>query len=354
MALSKRRSFKALLALAPLSTCLFATFAFSQAPFYQGKTVTIIHGRSAGGSGEYRARSVAPFLQKYIPGNPMVVHEYMDGGGGRKAANHIFNTARPDGLTIGSVGSGVLVSAVLGETGVQYDLDKLHFVGSPYSATHYVLLSRREAGLTTLDKLQQASGVRLGAQSVGHSNYNVGRIMAWLIGLKEFKDVTGFSNPERRVALIRGEIDAIAVSDSGLLDRQSDWLEKGLVDLHVIFAVPRENKHPRFYYLPEIDGFANNERERKIVAMFRNFSLTGSPFILPPATPKERVEIIKEALRKTFKDPEFFKEYRKMVGDDPSPLTPEGNEKAIRDLPRDAETVALYKKFAGPGPLPPR
>jgi len=333
---------------------LLPDFIYSQSDFYRGKTITIIHGRSAGGSGEYRARSVAPFLQKYIPGNPTVAHEYMDGGGGRKAANHIFNTARPDGLTIGSVGSGVVVSAVLGETGVQYDLDKLHFVGSPYSATHYLLLRRREAGLTTLDKLRQASGVRLGAQSVGHSNYNVGRIMAWLLGLKEIKHVTGFSNPERRVALMRGEIDAIAVSDSGLLDRQSDWLEKGLVDLHVIFAVPRENKHPRFDYLPEIDGFANTERERKIVAMFRNFSLAGSPFILPPATPKERVEIIKEALRKSFKDPAFFQEYRKLVGDDPTPLTPEANEKAIRDLPRDAETVALYKKFAGPGSLPPR
>src|SRR5262249_28113753 len=83
------------------------------------------------------------------------------GGGGRKAANHIFNTARPDGLTIGGVGSGVLVSAVLGEPGVQYDLDKLHFVGSPYSATHYVFLTRREGGLTTIEKLRQDSGVRL-------------------------------------------------------------------------------------------------------------------------------------------------------------------------------------------------
>jgi len=329
-------------------------FVFAQTDFYRGKTITIIHGRSAGGSGDYRARAVAPFLQKYIPGNPTIVHEHMDGGGGRKAANHIFNPARPDGLTIGSVGSGVLVSAVLGEAGVQYDLDKLHFVDSPYSATHYVFLTRREAGLTTLDKLRQASGVRLGAQSVGHSNYNVGRIMAWLLGLKEIKDVTGFSNPERRVALMRGEIDAIAVSDSGLLDRQAEWLEKGLVDLHVIFAVPRENKHPQFSYLPEIDGFAKTERERKIVTMFRNFSLTGSPFILPPAMPKDRVEIIKEAIRKSFKDPAFFQEYHKLVGDDPSPLTPEANEKAIRDLPRDAESIELYKKFAGPGPIPPR
>ena len=93
---------------------LLPDFLYSQSDFYRGKTITIIHGRSAGGSGDFRVRAVAPFLQKYIPGNPTIVHEHMDGAGGRKAANHIFNTARPDGLTIGSVGSGVVVSAVLG------------------------------------------------------------------------------------------------------------------------------------------------------------------------------------------------------------------------------------------------
>ncbi|MBM2805116.1 MAG: tripartite tricarboxylate transporter family receptor, partial [Deltaproteobacteria bacterium] len=78
------------------------TSAPAQAPFYQGKTITIVHGRSAGGSGDFRTRAVVPFLHKYIPGNPTIVHEYMDGAGGRKAANHIFNVARPDGLTIGA------------------------------------------------------------------------------------------------------------------------------------------------------------------------------------------------------------------------------------------------------------
>jgi hypothetical protein len=325
--------------------------AFAQAPFYQGKTVTLVHGRSAGGSGDFRARSVGPFLQKYLPGNPTIVHEYMDGAGGRKAANYIFNTARPDGLTIGSVGGGVVVSAVLGETGVQYNLDKLQFVGTPYSASHYLFITRREAGLTTLDKLRQASGVRVGSQAVGHTNYTVARIMAWLMGLKDIKEVIGFTNPERRAALIRGEIDGYGVSDSGVLP---EWLEKSLVDLHVIFAVPRDNKHPQFHHLPEIDGFVKSERERKIVTMFRNFSLTGAPFILPPAIPKERAEIIKEALRRTFKDPAFLQEYRKLVGDDATPLMPEANEKAIRELPRDAETVELYKKFSGAGPIPTR
>src|SRR5918996_5293530 len=211
---------------------LFSDSAFSQTPFYQGKTLTIVHGRAAGGSGDLRVRAVTPFLQKYIPGNPAIVHEYMDGGGGRKAANHIFNSARPDGLSIGNVGGGVVANAVLGETGVQYDLEKLHFVGSPFSTSHYLFLTRRDAGFSTIDKLRQASGVRLGGLSVGHTIYNVGRIMAWLLGMKDIRDVTGFSAPERDVAFLRGEIDAIAATDDAIVGRKADWLEKGLVDLH--------------------------------------------------------------------------------------------------------------------------
>jgi hypothetical protein len=107
--------------------------------------------------------------------------------------------------------------------------------------------------------------------------------------------------------------------------------------------------------LPEVDGFVRTERERKLLTMFRNFRLAGAaPFILPPAMPKDRVEIIKEAMRKSFNDPAFFSEYRKIAGENPTPLMPEAHEKAIRDLPRDTETVALFKVFAGPGPLPPR
>ena len=110
--------------------------AYSQAPFYQGKSITLLHGRAPGGSGDYRVRAVLPFLQKYIPGNPTFVHEYMDGGGGRKAANHIFAMARTDGLVLGNVGGGVVANAVLGESGVQYDLDKL-----PSSARRTALLT---------------------------------------------------------------------------------------------------------------------------------------------------------------------------------------------------------------------
>jgi len=344
------------LVLAALLSCLsfLPAAAFSQTPFYQGKTITIIQGREPGGTGDMRVRAVISFLRKYIPGQPTIVTEFIPGAGGRRAANHIYRGTRPDGLTIGNVGAGLVANAVLGQTGVQYDLDKLIYLGSPNSATHYVFLSRKEVGLSSLEKLRAASGIRIGAQSVGHDIYMNGRLFAYLLGLKEPRFVTGYSGPEVDTALMRGEVDARANIADTLIQRTPDWVKKGLVDFHAIIEIPKGDKHPHFGYLPELESFARSDKERKVLAMFRAFRLTGSPYILPPGTPKELVEILQEAMRKTFKDAEFHREFKKLTGDDPTPLMPEAHEKAIRELPRDSEIVELFKKLAGAEPLPPR
>jgi tripartite-type tricarboxylate transporter receptor subunit TctC len=326
---------------------------YAQADFYKGKTIRIVHGRNAGGSGDLRVRALVPFLQKYIPGNPTIVHEFMPGGGGRKVGNFIFESAKPDGLTLGNSGAGMVSSAVLGEKGVNYELDKLIFLGSPYSSTHYLFLTRREAGLTNLEKLRSASGVRIGAQSVGHTIYNIGRVFAWLTPLKDPNFVTGYSTPERDAALMSGEIDAIGTADDHVT-RNIDWVKNNRIDLHLMLEVPKGLKHPQYGHLPDLENFAKSEKERRVLSLFRNLRLTGSPFFAPPGTPAERIETLKQAIAKTFNDPAFPNEYKKLVGDDPSPLFPDENQKAIRELPRDAETIALYNKLAGPGPLPPR
>ena len=324
-----------------------------QSNFYQGKTIRVVQGRNAGGSGDLRVRAMIPLLQKYIPGNPTIVQEYMPGGGGRKAGNFIFGSAKPDGLSIGNSGGGMVASAVLGEKGVQYDLDKLIFLGSPYSSTHYFFLTRSQVGLTTLDKLRSASGVRIGAQSVGHTIYNIGRLFAWLLDLKNPNFVTGYSTPERDAAFLGGELDAFGTADDHLT-RNSDWIDKKIIDLHAVMEVPKGKKYPRFTHLPEMESFAKTDREHKVLSLFRNLRLTGSPFFAPPGTPPDRIEILKTAITKTFNDPEFHKEYKKLVSDEPTPLFPDENQQAIRELPRDAETIDVYKKLAGPEPLPKR
>lgn len=325
---------------------------YCQSAFYQGKTLTLIQGREPGGTGDMRVRAVIPYLRKYIPGQPTIVIEFMAGAGGRMAVNHMYRAARPDGLTLGNVGAGLVANAVLGEPGVQYDLNKLIYLGSPNSASHYVFLTRREAGLNTLEKLRSTPGVRIGAQTVGHDIYINGRLFAWMLRLRETRFVTGYSGPEVDLALQRGEIDARANIADTIVTRTPEWVEKKLVDFHAIVEIPRGDKHPVFSHLPELESFAQSVKERQLLAMLRAFRMMGSPYILPPGTPPDKVLILQEAMRKTFNDPEFKKEFKKLTGDDPTPLTPEAHEKAMRELPRDQEVVELFKKIAGGDPLP--
>ncbi len=245
---------------------------------------------------------------------------------------------------------------MLREPGVQYDLDKFIYLGTPNSASHYVFATRHEAGLSNLDKLRAATGVRVGAQSVGHDIYTTGRLFSWVLGLKEPRFVTGYSGPEIDAALLRGEVDARANIADTVAQRTPEWIDKKLVDFHAIVEIPKGEKHthPLFGKLPELESFAKSDRERKVLVMHRAFRLAGSPFILPPGTPKEVAETLREAMRKTFKDAEFHKEFRKLTGDDATPLTPEALEKYVREIPRDAETVELFKKLAGADPLPAR
>ena len=333
---------------------LYRSQGQAEAPFYQGKTITLIQGTAPGGSSDMMVKAAIPYLKKYIPGEPTILSDYVPGGGGVKAANHIYKNVRPDGLTIGNVGGGLVANAVLGETGVLYDINKFIYLGSPHSHYHWVFMTSRESGLTNLEALRSVSGVRVGAQSIGHSVYIVGRLFSFVIGLREPKFVVGYSGPELDVALLRGEFDARINNADTLLKRNPEWLEKGMINVHAIMEVPKGLKHDQFARLPEVEQFAKSERERKVLAMLRAFRQVGSPYILPPGTPTAHVKVLREAMAKTFNDPGFYKEYQKLTGDEATPLMADEMEKAIRELPRDPEVVELFKKIAAGGPLPPR
>jgi tripartite-type tricarboxylate transporter receptor subunit TctC len=327
--------------------------ASAQAPFYLDKNITVVGATDPGGTADLRIRTVISHLRKHVPGNPNIVVEYMPGAGGRKAANHVFRTARPDGLTIGALTSSVVPAAVLGESGVLYDIDKLIYLGTPYSGHPHIFLSRKDAGIGTLEKLRSATGLRLGAQSVGHTIYYTGRMFSYMMGIKDPKIVVGYSGPELDVAFLRGEVD-IRTNHPDNPIRQG-WLDKDLVDVHAIVEIPKGQKHPyrRYADLPDLENFAKSDKERKLVLLHRTFQLAGAPFVAPPGTPKERVEILQEAMRRTFRDPEFLKEYKK-TGDDSPPLMPETLDRIIKDLPREPEVIELFKHIFGAGPLPPR
>jgi tripartite-type tricarboxylate transporter receptor subunit TctC len=339
-------------ALLLICACAFPEWSSGQSAYYQGKTIVIMRGGSPGGYGDLQARALIPYLKKYIPGEPAVIIEHKQGAAGRTAVNHIYSTAKPDGLTIGAVGNVLVSGPILGLAGANYDLDKLIYLGSTESGSPTAFVTRKDAGFDSVEKLRAATGIRIGAHSVGHITYINGRLAAYLLGLKEPRFVVGYSSPERDVALLSGEVDGGSMS-SATIQQNPSIMEK--VNFHAVITVPKGRYvAPYSRSTPEIDSFAKSDREHRLLSLYRAFDYPRWPYFLPPGTPKEPVSILREAMGRAFKDPGFAKEFKKLTGVEPSPITAEEIDAAIKELPRDPETIALYKHLADHRPLPPR
>ena len=324
------------------------------ASFYEGKTVRIILGTRPGGTQDMRTRAVTSLLAEYIPGKPQILFEYMPGGGGRKAGNYVYNSATPDGLTIANVGSSFVSYQLLDAPGVRYDIDKMTFLGSGNSKLAYVFLTHKAAGLDTLEKLQSTKGVRIGAQSVGHTIYVNGRIFAWLLGMKEPRFVTGYSGPELDRAVVAGEIDGRVNIPDTVVQRSPEWIREKLVDFHMLFEIPEGYgiNHPAFANLPKLQSYAKTALHKNVLQFARAVRLTGTPYLLGPGVPQERVTVLREAFRKVFTDPRLDKIWRTFVGAPATPILAEEQEATLKKIPRDRETIEIFKKLNGPDPLP--
>ena len=101
--------------------------------FYKGKNARIVVGFSAGGGFDTYARALARHMGKHIPGGPTIVVENMTGAGSLIAANHVYNVAKPDGLTLGFATPGIYIEQLAGRKEVQHDWLKFSHVGSPES-----------------------------------------------------------------------------------------------------------------------------------------------------------------------------------------------------------------------------
>ena len=58
-----------------------STTVSAQAPYFQGKTVTIVVGSQAGDGYDIWARLLAAHMGKHIPGNPAMIVQNMPGAG---------------------------------------------------------------------------------------------------------------------------------------------------------------------------------------------------------------------------------------------------------------------------------
>lgn len=329
----------------------------AEVPFYQGKTVTVVQGAGdPGGTADLRTKPVMQYLQNSLAGNPTFVFQYMSGGGGTAAANHLANVAKRNGLTIGIITSSTFGNALLGAPGVRYKLDNFIYFGSPTSGGPYALVVRPELGLGAADKLKSHKGLRFAERSVGHTMYIIGRVMAFVLGLEDPRWVLGYSSTELRAALERGEADARVNSLSSILRETPQWIKEG-------FGIPIVMKNTRGEGTeavaefpqgrPILDQYVDTELKRAVLSFHNAVRPAGTVFVAPKGIPEPALRALKSAFDRTWADPQFAKDYERLTKDDPSPVGGETIEQALHALPQDPRIMEVYKQLIGAGPLPP-
>src|SRR5438270_1202353 len=67
---------------------------------YKAKTITMIIGSEPGGGTDASGRVIAPFLRRYLPGEPDIIMQNVPGANGIAALNYFVRRTQPDGLGI--------------------------------------------------------------------------------------------------------------------------------------------------------------------------------------------------------------------------------------------------------------
>ena len=297
--------------------------------FYEGKTVRVIVGLAPGGGFDTYARVVARHIGRHVPGNPTFIVENMTGAGSLIAANHVFKVAKPDGLTVGKFNGALMLGQVLGQPGIEFDARKFEFIGAAVKEDVACAMTKA-SGITSLEKWAASPvPVKLGGTGPGASPDNTARILKAALGLP-IQLVAGYKGTaEIRLAADGGEVAGGCWSWESMRATWRSALEAGEV-VPILQATGRP--FPDLPNVPLAINLAKSDEARRLIQIgIQNSGAFARPFLLPPGTPKERVQVLRRAFQETLKDPAFLAETQKakLTLD---PVTGEDLERMVSEL----------------------
>jgi tripartite-type tricarboxylate transporter receptor subunit TctC len=327
---------------------LFSPTLHAQAPFYQGKSITLIIGNQAGGLYDLWARLIANHIAKQIPGNPNVTVQNMPAAGSLVAANYLYNVAKPDGLTIGAVIPGIYTDQLIGRKEVQFDWGKFSWIGTP-EQTEWVFITRADSPYKSIEDIRAApEPPKCGSTGTGSFLYQVPKLLEETLGMK-LSMVTGYTGgPDVDLAIERGEVRCRSISVTAFFGREPyiAWGKKGFVRPLAQTGKKRDislGDVPTIYEL--MDQYKTSEIGRRLATVLLPSNIFGRPWLTPPGVPAERVRILREAWNRTVKDPEFLAEAKKRRWPVEPVLGEELDSLAKEVMTQPPEVVQRLKKF---------
>lgn len=322
---------------------------WAQSQFYKDKTVRIVVGFSPGGFYDRWSRLLARYMGRYIPGNPNFVVQNMPGAGSRIAANYLYNIAKRDGLTFGTINKNLFFDQLIGTREVRYDWSKYNWLGTPELPPD-VFYMRSDAPFKSLDDIKNASTPpKCGSTGRANSGYLIPALLEKAMGIK-FKMVLGYKGGRQiDLAVERGEVVCRAMSISAHFGREPflSWHKKGF-DWHLL-----QTREKRWKGAPDIPSIFDIAKKYKAsaedVKLIRLAASTnfGKPFTAPPGVSKERVAILRKAFSSALKDPQAVAEGKKlrMKVEMLTGRQVQKMAKEVLSMPR--EVVGRFKKLVG-------
>jgi len=314
----------------------------SAGSFYEGKTIRMIVGYTAGGGFDAYARVISRHMGKHIPGNPTIIVENMPGAGSLISANYLYKVAKPDGLTIGHYNGGLIFNQVTGQPGVEFDGRKFIYLGAATTEDSVCALTKA-SGITSVEKwISAKEPVKLGTTAPGaFGTDNFIRMIKAVLELPT-KIISGYKGTaDIRLAAESGEVDGTAWGWPSMKVTWRKGLESGDV-IPIIQGVPKPL--PDLPKVPLAISIAKTEEARQLIEVGLHIpGVIVKPFVLPPNTLKDRVEILSRAFQETLRDKEFLEEAQKSRMD-LFPITGEELTKRNNDIFKiDPSLVAKLK-----------
>jgi hypothetical protein len=284
-----------------LAACIMPVAPAVAEDFYQGKRITLVVGFNPGGGIDTAGRLIAKHLGRFIPGNPAITVQNMEGAGGVVAANSV-NRAAPDGLTLGIPGRSWFIVGAVKNPAAKFDPATMTYVGSS-GVMNSALWMRPDSGIASFVQLLAArEKVVLGALNATSQDSMVPALLAQ--NGVPVRVIRGYNSSAKiLLAIEQGEVPGIFHIVDGFAKRP-DLIEKKVV-------VPILQTQPMFPGLPLVrDVIRASDRP------LLNLVLAGEEFGVllagPPAIPPERVALLRQAFTAMAEDKDYQADLARM------------------------------------------
>ena len=270
----------------------------AEADYYKGKTVTYIVATGAGGGFDFYGRLVAKHMQGNLPGSTFVVRN-MPGAGHRLGTNYIYKS-KPNGLTLGTFSSVLVMTQIVGSKGVRFDLAKMNFLGKASISQQSVLVNAKLPYRSIAEVVNSGKVLKMATGGPGSGRWFMAKIAESSLKTK-FRMIPGYTGPDAHLAMMRGEIDVMmgSVESNAAIADTNPPRARHLA----IYSTKRLAKYPN---VPTAYELIKDPDQKQLAQLITTIGEVWRVTAVPPGLPAGRLALLRSAYKKSLQDPKLL------------------------------------------------